>query len=282
MSAVVQGLLQVAEQYDGFVFDQFGVLHDGNALYPNVTNVLQHLHSQGKSILVLSNSGRSANANLDRLVSLGIDGDLIDDVVTSGEVAKAHHLRDLVKDMGANCYHIASPNEASDELSAEIDGLQIVGDLNACNFVYLSGMPANLVGTWQTDLLPHLISAGKPLLCSNPDFAALGGAELVASTGMIAKGYEEAGGKVIWVGKPYPFVYDIVQERLKACGCIRPLFVGDSYDHDVVGAHNAGFDTFLVLTGIHQALFDGVDIMPTAQSELFEGGVSPTWVSRTL
>ena len=42
MSAVVQGLLQVAEQYDGFVFDQFGVLHDGNALYPNVTNVLQH------------------------------------------------------------------------------------------------------------------------------------------------------------------------------------------------------------------------------------------------
>ena len=73
-----------------------------------------------------------------------------------------------------------------------------------------------------------------------------------------------------------------MQERLKACGCIRPLFVGDSYDHDVVGAHNAGFDTFLVLTGIHQALFDGVDIMPTAQSELFEGGVSPTWVSRTL
>ncbi len=277
----VNGLLEIARNYDAFVFDQFGVLHDGQALYPHVLDVLRRLKQSGKHICILSNSGRNAAANLARTVALGVDADLISNVVTSGDVARAHRLPSYVSDFGPNCYHIASANEAQDEVSAAA-GLRFVDDIADCDFVYLSGMSEGLAETWQADLLPRLIAGAKPLLCSNPDFVALGGAELTTSPGTIAQAYAQAGGVIELVGKPYGLIYEVVGDSLRAQSCANALFIGDSYHHDVRGARNAGFDAFLVLTGVHRALFDDPDIVQTAHDKLVEDGIAPTWISPTL
>ena len=221
MTNIVDGILAIADQYDSFVFDQFGVLHDGKHLYPNAIEVLKFLKSRHNKILVLSNSGRSAAANFARLASFGIDAGQIDAILTSGDTAKAHRLPHYVLEKGVKCYPISSPNEAPDSLISAVKNLQIVDNIADCDFVYLSGMPEGLADTWATELLPNLVAAGVPLLCSNPDFVAPGGA---TSPGTIARAYEEAGGAVERVGKPYPLIYEVVKQRLKKLDCSKTLF----------------------------------------------------------
>ena len=52
----------------------------------------------------------------------------------------------------------------------------------------------------------------------------------------------------IIVGKPAPHMMEFAAGRL---GAARPLMVGDRLDTDIEGGRAAGFDTALVLTGIH-------------------------------
>src|SRR5699024_12399644 len=52
----------------------------------------------------------------------------------------------------------------------------------------------------------------------------------------------------IIVGKPAPHMMEFAAGRL---GARRPLMVGDRLDTDIEGGRAAGFDTALVLTGIH-------------------------------
>jgi HAD superfamily hydrolase (TIGR01459 family) len=278
----VQGLLSVAHHYDSFVFDQFGVLHNNAALYPNVIDVLQQLNDDDKKVLVLSNSGRSGISNLHRIVGMGIAENLIGEVVTSGDVARVLVLPRYVRDVGMRCLQLSSPNEDPAEVTSAVPDLRRVDDISDCDFVYLSGMPEGLTDTWQQDLLPLMIETKVPLLCSNPDFVAPGGDGLATSAGTIAQAYKRAGGPVELVGKPRALVYDVVRQKLADAGCRSTLFVGDSWHHDILGARTAGFDAFQVMTGVHQALFGEGDPVRIIERELAEDGIMPTWVSENL
>ncbi|MFX6760178.1 hypothetical protein ABTH30_25075, partial [Acinetobacter baumannii] len=52
----LRGLAPIADRYDGFILDVWGVLHDGERLYPGVDNALQRLKAAGKRIVLLSNA----------------------------------------------------------------------------------------------------------------------------------------------------------------------------------------------------------------------------------
>ncbi|WP_420411045.1 TIGR01459 family HAD-type hydrolase [Roseibium sp.] len=277
----VSGLSAVADQYDSFVFDQFGVLHNGTELYPSVLRVLNELKSSGKISLVLTNSGRSASENYDRLEKLGLAGRLFDGVVTSGDAAIQAVLPAYVENHGPRCFNITSAS--ADRLNvSKVRGLVLVDTLEACDFVYLSGMSPGLSTTWENDLLPNLVAKGTPLLCSNPDNVAPGAHGLTVSPGTIAHAYRDQGGNVQLVGKPHPLIYQWVDRRLAALGCKNPLFIGDSFHHDIVGAERAGFDSLLVLTGIHHAEFELGDFNVSLAKLLSEGEFAPTWVAATL
>ena len=71
---------------------------------------------------------------------------------------------------------------------------------------------------------------------------------LQPAPGAIAALYEEMGGKVTWIGKPYA---DIYAHALKLIGNpSRCLCIGDSAEHDVAGGRAAGLSTLLVLQGV--------------------------------
>jgi HAD superfamily hydrolase (TIGR01459 family) len=279
---VITGLADIAGNYDSFVFDQFGILHDGKALYPGVPDILQELKTADKYILVLTNSGRSADENLARLADRGINISLLDGIVTSGDVARDKALPAWVTEFGRRCFHLGSPGENSARTLAGVPGIEIVDRISECDFVYLSAMSVGLAETWHSAYVPELLSAGVPLLCSNPDFQAPSGQELRTSPGALAKVYGDAGGKVELIGKPWPLIYQAVADRLVHAGRHKPLFIGDSYHHDICGARNVGHDALMVLTGIHQQSFAGRDIADTANHELIQDGIAPTWISRTL
>ena len=83
----IAGLDEVAERFDAFLIDQFGVLRDGKGPYPGAVDTLIRLKQAGKTIIILSNSGKRSAENDRRLAALGFDRTSWDWFLTSGEVA---------------------------------------------------------------------------------------------------------------------------------------------------------------------------------------------------
>jgi ribonucleotide monophosphatase NagD (HAD superfamily) len=68
--------------------------------------------------------------------------------------------------------------------------------------------------------------------------------------GAIAERYQALGGDVTWIGKPHLPIYQYAQRKLGLAHPARVLCVGDSIEHDIVGARGFGAAAALMLTGI--------------------------------
>src|SRR5690606_35075436 len=87
LPAMLNGLAELAELHDVFLVDQFGVLHDGRKPYPGAVEALSRLKKAGKTVVILSNSGKRARPNETRLAGLGFDPSSWDLFLSSGEAA---------------------------------------------------------------------------------------------------------------------------------------------------------------------------------------------------
>ena len=94
------------------------------------------------------------------------------------------------------------------------------------------------------------IAKHVPAICTNPDHEMILGARLFPSAGRIAEEYARRGGHVCYFGKPYRDVYRAAFELLPGIAPSRMLMIGDSLEHDVSGAADAGCQSLLVLTGL--------------------------------
>jgi ribonucleotide monophosphatase NagD (HAD superfamily) len=68
---------------------------------------------------------------------------------------------------------------------------------------------------------------------------------------VLARRYEELGGEVFYHGKPWPAIYASCLAALGHCPPARVIAVGDSIEHDVIGAARAGLPSAFVASGIH-------------------------------
>ena len=74
--------------YDGFILDQYGVLHNGEHPLPGVLETLRELKQKSKKLIILSNTSSPAKSTLDKLRKLGFDPEWFDSgAVTGGEQA---------------------------------------------------------------------------------------------------------------------------------------------------------------------------------------------------
>ena len=82
------GFAQIADAYDGFVLDLWGVIHDGVNAFPHAVDCLGHLRAAGKRTLLLSNAPRTNEAVREMMRRMGIEDALYTDVLTSGEAVR--------------------------------------------------------------------------------------------------------------------------------------------------------------------------------------------------
>src|SRR3546814_1901595 len=66
--APVERLSQIAEGYDLFLIDQWGVLHNGEMPHESAVAALRMLHAAGKTIVVISNSSKRRIVSLEGMV----------------------------------------------------------------------------------------------------------------------------------------------------------------------------------------------------------------------
>mmetsp|Transcript_26716 Transcript_26716/g.73501 ORF Transcript_26716/g.73501 Transcript_26716/m.73501 type:complete len:433 (+) Transcript_26716:277-1575(+) len=85
------GIGKLADDYDVFLLDMWGVMHDGIKPYEGVPEVVRELRAAGKKLIILSNSSKRRSNSVEMLGKLGFSPeDDFSEIITSGEVA--HHL----------------------------------------------------------------------------------------------------------------------------------------------------------------------------------------------
>ena len=85
------------------------------------------------------------------------------------------------------------------------DGIEFVSDPGHAEVILILG--SNAPRTGLADYRRLLSGLTLPAICCNPDKLMLTPGGLAPAPGAIASLYEELGGKVTWIGKPYPAIY---------------------------------------------------------------------------
>lgn len=253
----VSGLSGLVSAFDAFFLDQFGVLHDGTKAYPGAVEALRRLRQAGAPIAIVSNSGRSARCNADRLAAMGFTEDLYDHCVTSGDVA-LHALKKGTLELSAGCTpRCLTISREGDRLLAETMGFPQTESGEDADLVVIAGSEADKVDmAAYRALLAPAARRGVPAICTNPDQIMLTAAGPRFGAGRIAEMYEGLGGRVVWVGKPYPAIYQRALELVGNPPAARVACIGDSIAHDVVGARGIGATSIFIRSGIHANVDD--------------------------
>jgi len=242
------GLSEIADNYDAFIIDIFGVVHNGIELFPDTIETFQSLKEAGIQTCLLSNSPRRINGAMGQMEIMGLPRDAYDHAVTSGESAY-ETLKDRGGDLGDDCWFIG--NDYVSEITQGI-GLNIVSEPEQASFI-LNSIPGTEKSEVKTLKAQLQIAADKdlPMICANPDLVVNIGAHQYECAGTFAALYEEMGGRVIYHGKPYAPVYERCHDLLGRPDKSKILAIGDAFHTDIAGANAFGIDSILNLTGIH-------------------------------
>lgn len=243
----LSSILDVADLYDGFILDLWGVIHDGQSLYPGVRESFTHLKEQKKQVILLSNAPRRAARAQETLALLGIAHTVYDHLMTSGEAVYGYLNEN--KDFGPNYYYIG-PDKDIDIL----DGLKRYSrsGLATSQFILNVGFfrDEDPIEEYETTLQSARMLS-LPMICANPDrIVVRRSGEVLPCAGLLAERYAELGGEVLWFGKPYREVYHLCLKRFVDVPPERILAVGDNLDTDILGANQSGIASALVTGGI--------------------------------
>lgn len=249
---LVSGLSALADRYDGFILDLWGVLHDGEKPYPGALDCLTRLCEAGKRICLLSNAPRRIGAVAGILSGMGITPGHYHHLMTSGEATfEALHGRPdpWHAGLGRACLHLGPDHDR--EMFDHLPEVDLVEDPHAADFVVNTG-PSTYDDT-PLDYGPVLEACarrGLPMICANPDLEVMVGDRIVQCAGTLAKRYRDLGGEVRYHGKPHASVYERCFELLALPDRSRILAVGDTLHTDIAGAAAAGIDAALITGGI--------------------------------
>jgi len=246
---ILDGIAPLADRYDGFILDIWGVLHDGRRPYPGVAEALAMLKARGKQVALLSNAPRRSHVVDATLTAMGLDRALWDATITSGELA----WRELggAHRYGRRALHIGPERDLS---VVEDRDLKLVADPAEAEWVLNTGPDPDRgngdVGPYRP-MLEACAARRLPMLCVNPDRHVMVGEDRVICAGALADLYAALGGpQAREIGKPDPAVYAPVLDALGIADRARVVAIGDSPRTDLAGAAAAGLDAVWALTGL--------------------------------
>lgn len=274
----VAGVGALIDSHDGFIIDQFGVLHDGVAAYPGAMECLANLAARGKPVVMLSNSGKRAAENAARVRDMGFPPGHVTAVVTSGEAAWL----DLAEGPpGRRCVLVTRGGDLSIVAGS---GVIVTEEVAEADFILVGGIdtPRVTLADYEA-LLVAGARRGLEMICANPDITAIVGDRLTDGPGALARRYEALGGRARWIGKPHPPIYVRALAALGGFAPARVLAIGDSIEHDIAGGAAAGCRTLLITGGIHAPAFVGVAAETALAALAREHGAMPDhWTERLV
>lgn len=252
----VSGLEEIADEFDVFFFDAYGVLNVGNHAIAGTAEVIAKLQAAGKHCFVVSNAaGFEKSFYLKKYGDLGYDFPL-ENIVTSRDA--------LLQGLAEFPSEMRWGRIGAQEYQSDLDAYHIIDQddadfLNADGFLFFS--PHRWNAERQAALEQSLSANPRPLLLGNPDLIAPLGGNTSIEAGTYALFMPDAAFAQTRVfGKPFPAIYDIAVSRLAAQGIAfnpqRALMLGDTLHTDILGGNAYGISSALLYG---HGFFKGLD-----------------------
>ena len=201
----ISNLNNIYSRYQIFVFDLWGVVHDGTALIQDTVRLINKLDKAKKKIVFLSNSSRSSRSVEKLLESMGLSLKKNHKLVTSGEFFKHSTKNDTSLSVRNKFYDLGGSFRTLEDTE-----LEFVDSLNECDYIIIT-MNSHTGGgdeEFWTRELEEAAKKGIPALCINPDFQAPHGELFHYTPGYFANKYKNLGGSVRYFGKPHVPIYE--------------------------------------------------------------------------
>lgn len=245
----IDNFRELAEDYQLFLFDIFGVIHDGINLYQNTVEFIEHLQKVDKQVYLVSNMPRPAKIAEANLEAKGFTFPK-EKIITSGD----HFLHFLntspQKFSTQKIYHLGK--ECNHDLFQD-QTINHTETIENADLLFISYLTTNEDELFHCDdIFKRAAELNIPAYCANPDLTAPRGNGLCYTPGTFAQRYKEFGGLVHFFGKPYKEFYEYCFEIIKPDPQDKILMIGDSLKTDIRGATNSGIDSLLILSGIHR------------------------------
>lgn len=280
----LQGIETVADQYDAFILDIWGTLHNGERLFPGVLNTLHALKDNGKKVAFLSNSPSRVASVTERLnSSYGITPDLYTAAFNSGEdsyLALQSPQEEWHKRLGKRYYFIYADSHYDNYRDLDYEQVTTIEE---ADFIIISKtLDYNETIEDYQVMLNEAAQRGLPMLCANPDRIVGIGNTIFICPGTVAAYYETLGGDVYYHGKPHQDVYKHIHGLLGTPDPRRILAVGDAMETDIRGGNRFGCDTLLLIDGIHGAEINPQNPLPDVERLGGQHDARPTYVMDQL
>ncbi len=238
----LEHLSEIYNLYDTYIIDLWGVMHNGIKLNERAIEVIENLSSKNKRIVFLSNAPRPSKNVIWFLKKLKMKKKFLKNVFTSGEAA----IKSLkAKKFGEKFFHIGPERD-----SPLFQGLEKnKTNMTNCDFILCTGLfDEHEDLEYYRNLFKEKVS--KKLVCTNPDLTVHRGNKKEFCAGKIAEIYNSLGGKVIFFGKPYKEVYNLILKKNE-----KNLIIGDNLNTDIKGANNLNLDSLFITNGVHKLEF---------------------------
>ena len=255
MTQIVESLSEIYGRYDVVFCDLWGVLHNGQSVFPEAVAALRAFREKGGSVVLITNAPRPRSGVQKQLAQLGAPDDCWDIIVTSGDASQEAVGAGL---FGGKIYHVGPDRDHLffDDWNGAPLPVEKVG-LESADSIICTGLWDDRTETPEDyrELIANGINRGLPMLCVNPDIKVDVGDKRIYCGGAIAQAYAEAGGVVHYYGKPHAPIYNMCRSLVnEARGQLvedeEILAIGDGILTDVPGAIGEGLDCLFVTGGL--------------------------------
>lgn len=251
MVPIPDGLSSLADRYDCFIVDLWGVMHNGVNAFPAAVSCLERLCEQDKRVVILSNAPRRAHAVAARNEELGIASHLCHVVMSSGEAAWQHlstRSDPWYGALGRRCHHLGPQRDWGMREGLDYDFTE---GLEAADFILNTGaLSADDTPASYDAFLNEALERTLPMVCANPDLEVIRGERREICAGAVALRYQEMGGQVRYHGKPHRAIYEACFALVGGPARERILAIGDSLRTDIAGANRIGIDGLFITGGL--------------------------------
>lgn len=265
---ILSSAATLAADYDLWLSDIWGVVHNGVRAYADAVTALQSYRRQGGRVVLITNAPRPRTSVVEQLGRLRVPADAYDAIVTSGDVTRA-----LVAGLGDKVIYQLGPDK---DLGIYAGATARLGSAPEAEAVVCTGLLDDATETPENyrTLLEDFRRRDLPMICANPDLTVEYGDRVLYCAGALAKLYEEIGGEVVYAGKPYPPIYELALAEASALMTTGPeksrvLAIGDGVRTDIAGAHRFGVASLFVPSAVDAGAGRVLD--PELLDELFAG-----------
>ena len=128
------GLRSIAQNYDLFFVDLWGVVHNGINLHKKAIETLVEIDKLKKKYVLLTNAPRPNSTVKIFLQKLGMDKKILENVYTSGEAALSYIKKYYLEE---SFYHIGPPRDFDLFIDFKKKKSE---DINLCKYILCTGL----------------------------------------------------------------------------------------------------------------------------------------------